>query len=204
MPPYQPRISTRETESTSQPHATDAESPSELWIFPPDNNPDAPPPDAHPDFEHPAQPIDTLANYSYSPLSPPQILIFFRGMEMVYKYQRNPPPMPPAVAQRIELSITAHLRRAGVLLGPQLGFQFIEEGTPIDLRFIDFPLDINLNTTRTNFGLMLQYLAPPTSLQGQILEFAVHTASRGAEMQNLGGACGSGGVLRGEYRSRTE
>ena len=168
MHPYRhnpPRSDARSQRSYPDLFTPVASSP-DLWIFP--STPDAPPRDARPLYQHPPpqDPIPRTTAYGSHDL--PQILVFYRGEPSIYLfgYGRDAAELDDHVWRRVGMSVTAHLRRAATHAAqnpgappPMLGI-----GVPIDLRYIDFPLDINLDTTRTAFGIILQELAPPGPL----------------------------------------
>lgn len=180
MPPICHNELPGDAENTSHPLTPPVVSKTDLWIFPPDGDIDALPLDADPDFQHPPHPIYSPTNYPLSAQDPPQILIFYRGPQVVYNYTCNPPPMSYRLTRRIDLSISAHLRYAEAqqtYRDFRNHIPLLEEGTEIDLRYVDFPHDINLNTTRTEFGILLQNLAPPIPPEVGS-ELRLHTVSQ--------------------------
>lgn len=137
---------------------------SALYIFPPSST--------HTLVQHP-QPTHMLPNI-FSPLTgPTPIFVHFRGRRAYYRYSRNAPPGLSPPAPRLALSMWTHLRLSGTPVLPPLPTDpstCIAEGTQIDLCYVDFAVDMNEYPTRTDFGLMLQRLAPTAGAQNHFVE----------------------------------
>ena len=89
-----------------------------------------------------------------------KVFVYYRGPQMWHSYTRHPQPMDARLRRRLDMSIVAHVRQTIIHRATDEP-PVLREGEDIDLCRIEFPLDINLDTTRREFGLMLQDLAPP-------------------------------------------